>query len=131
MDGKHVTFHGPLFDGRAGRAVDDFVREFAEGYGDKVADELQDRFQQVFRHPTGNYARRIRARRTGTGESEVNAGVVPYARWLEGTSIRNTRSRFKGYRSVRVVAGRMQRRAGPAANLEFRARYLRRMNGGI
>jgi hypothetical protein len=130
MIGKHVKVSGPLFDGRAAKAVHDFCVEFAEGYADDVNAELQRQFSRVFKNPTGRYEARVRARRVGTGVSEVKGNVTPYGAWLEGTSPRNQKSSFKGYGSFKVVAPKMDRRAKAVANAEFRARYLRRINGG-
>lgn len=131
MDGKHVKTSGPMFDGRADRAVQDFVRDFAERYADDVSREVQNRFLQSFKKPTGRYESRIRGRRVGVGRSEVDGAVVPYAAWLEGTSPRNRRSRFKGYGSFRLTAQKMDRKAQTVANAEFRMKYLRRLNGGL
>ena len=128
MIGKHVTVSGPLFDGRAAKAVSDFVREFAEGYAEDVDTELQRHFSRVFKNSTGRYGARVRARRVRVGVSQVDGNVTPYGRWLEGTSPKNRRSRFKGYHTFRVVAPKMDRRAKRAANAEFKRRYLRRMD---
>ncbi len=128
MDGKRVTTSGPLFDGRAERALRDFIREFAEGYAEDVNQELHNQFDKVFKHPTGKYESQVRSRRLGVGRSGITSDL-PYGAWLEGASQRNRTSSFKGYRSFGIVADRMERRAGAVANAEFRARYLRRMNG--
>lgn len=128
MNSKHIKTSGPMFDGRAERALQDFIREFAEGYANDVHREVQSRFQQVFKNPTGRYESHVRSRRLGVGKSEVNGAGSPYAAWLEGTSPRNQKSSFKGYGSFRIVAQKMERLAEPTANAEFRARYLRRMN---
>ena len=126
---QHVKTSGPLFDGRAQRALNDFIREFAENYADDVNDELQSRFDRVFKNPTGRYAAHVRAGRIGKGRSAVTGGDLPYGPWLEGGSRRNRKSSFKGYHSFRLVARKMRRRAKIVANAEFRRRYLRRMNG--
>lgn len=124
---KPVSFRGPLFDGRAAKAANDFCVKFAEGYADDVNEELKRQFARKFKNPTGRYARRVRARRVGKGVSQVTGNVTPYGAWLEGTSPRNRKSSFKGYGSFRVVAPRMERRAQAVANAEFRMKYLRRM----
>jgi len=130
MLGKHVTTSGPLFDGRAERAVQDFIRDFAEGYADDVNRELQNRFQRNFKNSTGRYESQVRTRRLGRGISGVTSNS-PYGAWLEGASRRNRKSSFKGYRSFGLTAAKMERRAEAVANAEFRARYLRRLNGEL
>jgi hypothetical protein len=129
MQSKHVKTSGPLFDGRAKRALNDFIREFAEGYAHDVNDELQSRFTKKFKNPTGRYQAHVRARRVGVGRSVVNGGDLPYGPWLEGGTRRNQRSTFKGYHSFGLTARKMRRRAKVDANAEFKRRYLRRMNG--
>lgn len=126
MDRNHVSTSGPLFDGRAERAVTDFCDDFAKTYADATNRELHNRFAQVFKHPTGRYESRVRVRRTGTGAAVVSGGG-PYAAWLEGTSRRNQKSSFKGYGSFRLTAEKMERLADAAANAAFGARYLRRL----
>ena len=127
MASKHVTARGPLFDGRAAKAAHDFCVEFAERYADDVNAELQQQFSRVFKNPTGRYESRVRARRVGTGVSEVSGNVTPYGAWLEGTSRRNRTSSFKGYGSFQKVAPKMERKANAVANAEFRMRWLRKM----
>jgi hypothetical protein len=126
-DGKHVKTSGPMFDGRAERALNEFIRDFAEGYAEDVNNELQNRFRQNFKTSTGRYEAQVRTRRLGRGVSGVTSNS-PYGAWLEGASARNRKSSFKGYRSFGLTAVKMERRAGAVANAEFRARYLRRMN---
>jgi len=123
---KHVTTSGPMFDGRAERALNDFIREFAEGYAEDVNQELQNRFRQNFKTSTGRYESQVRTRRLGKGVSGVTSSS-PYGAWLEGASRRNAKSSFKGYRTFGETTAKMERRAGAVANAEFRARYLRRM----
>lgn len=125
--GKHVKTSGPMFDGRAERALQDFIRDFAEGYADDVNAELQNRFRQSFKHSTGRYESQVRTRRLGRGVSGVTSNS-PYGAWLEGASPRNRKSTFKGYRSFGLTAAKMERRAEAVANAEFRMKYLRRMN---
>lgn len=127
MNSKHVKTSGPMFDGRAERALQDFIRDFAEGYAEDVNQELQNRFRQNFKHPTGRYESQVRTRRLGRGQSGVTSNS-PYGAWLEGASARNRKSTFKGYRTFGLTAVKMERRAQAVANAEFRMKYLRRMN---
>jgi hypothetical protein len=127
MDRKYVKTSGPLFDGRAERALNDFIREFAEGYAAAINQELQRQFRSNFKNSTGRYESQVRTRRLGVGKSGVTSNS-PYGAWLEGASRRNRISTFKGYRTFGITSRKMERRAGPVANAAFRARYLRRMN---
>ena len=59
----------------------------------------------------GHYRRNIHARQRGLNAVITDGGVV-YGPWLEGTSSRNSTTRFKGYRSFRRTYQWIQRNAG-------------------
>lgn len=61
------------------------------------------RLGRVLQNPTGRYESKIQTERLSTGW-EVNDGrQIVYGPWLEGTGSRNRTTRFKGYRTFRIV----------------------------
>lgn len=127
MPGPNVTVSGPLFDGRAAKAVRDFCNEFPKKFAEDSVDQLQARFARVFQsHPTGRYESQVRARRLNSRTAAITSDS-PYGPWLEGASPRNLISSFKGYHSFGWIRFRMERTIEPVANVKFRP-YLRRMN---
>lgn len=120
---------GPVFDGRAEQAVDDFVNEAVweitkEGRGD-----LGVRFIKVFREPTGNYESHVEAQHLDN-HGWIHDNMIVYGPWLEGVGSRNFPvTRFRGYRSFRIVAQELQRKAVAIAERHIEP-FLRRMGGG-
>ena len=107
-----VTITGPLFDGRAIRAVDPMmagvVRELT-ARGNEIIDDL---LQASIRQPSSPpfyQARVLHETRANTGVIH-DSGVI-YGPWLEGISSRNRSTRFKGYSSFRRGAQRVQQEA--------------------
>lgn len=74
------------------------------------ADWVDERLNQVLRRQTPYYRLQVAARQTPPGWVITDGGVV-YGPWLEGVSRRNQTTRFKGYRTFRTIAQRMQREA--------------------
>lgn len=126
MVGRNVTVSGPLFDGRAAKAVRDFCNEFPYKFAGDGVDQLQERFALVFENRTGAYESQVRHRRLSSRTSAITSDS-PYGPWLEGKGSRNKISSFKGYHSFGWVRLRMEQTIEPAGNLYFQ-RYLRRMN---
>lgn len=121
-----VDTHGPLFDGRAIEALDAYCREMTEEVARATKNQVSIRLDSVLRNPTPYYETRIRYDGAGT-EYRVNDGpnTFIYGPWLEGTGSRNATTRFKGYRTFRIVAGQMN--AGRAKVVA--ERVLRRFIG--
>lgn len=123
-----VTASGPIFDGRAVKAVDDFLTEAEEVVADEGVNRVRARLGNVLRNPTGAYQSRIttdlaRQDRVVTDQRSVKGP------WLEGTSSRNRTTRFKGYRTFRIVAQDLQGDAARIAEQRALPKFLRRMNG--
>lgn len=124
MGGK-VTASGPLFDGGAEKAVEDFRRAAEEEIGKEGVTMIQTQLDRVLRHPTGYYRSRITTERAGDRVQVTDGGVV-YGPWLEGVGSRNKSTRFKGYRTFRLVAQQLQKKVGPIAERVLPG-YLGRM----
>ena len=101
--GIDVRGSNSMSDGRAERAVHDAVKEINEQIGQSAYDRIRQRLRTVLRNPTGYYESRVRTVNTGSTEVITDGGVI-YGPWLEGTSSRNGRTRFKGYQTFRRVS---------------------------
>jgi hypothetical protein len=111
-----VTTSGPFFDGRTQyaiwRAEDDMEREIAQWGMNKV----HARLRRVLKNPTGYYQSHIQTQRVMDWTEINDGGRIVYGPWLEGVGSRNYPvTRFKGYRTFRLVAQRMNAQAGAFA----------------
>jgi hypothetical protein len=120
-----VTATGPVFDGRAAAAVDDFLTDAEDTLADAGVNRIRQRLGTVLRNPTGYYASRIVTERAGEDRAVTDSRVV-YGPWLEGTSSRNQATRFKGYRTFRLTTQQLQAEAHDIAQRVL-PRYLERM----
>lgn len=93
-----VRFEGPLFDGRAERAMQnaaDDAREDIAEFGEEIA---LARMGMYFRHPTGYYESNVITSRVSSDTSLVHDSGVVYGPWLAGVGSRNAPvTRFAGY----------------------------------
>lgn len=124
-----VDTSGPLFDGRALRAL----REFVDDAPYEIAREGIDIYLSVYRpqvqHPTPYYEYLITRERVEFAESRIwDGGEVPYGPWLESTGSKNYPvTRFRGYHSMEKSTPLVQAAAAPVAEALLRRRYLSRM----
>lgn len=120
---------GPLFDGRAARAMDDFADELEEEAADWAHDHIIGTYHRSFKDPTPKYEYAVRVRKS-RGGAEVwdggQAGPV-YGPWLEGVGSRNATTRFKGYWAFRKATAALDRRIEEMGNALFRRSYRHRM----
>lgn len=119
---------GPLFDGRAVRAVDGFLNEAEERVADQGVNRVQQRLNVVLRNPTGFYESRVVSERAREDWAVTDSGVV-HGPWLEGESSRNQTTRFKGYRTFRTISQELQADAATIAEQQVLPTYVARMNG--
>lgn len=124
MAGDMFTVKGPIFDGTARSAIDQFTDEAARAVADVGADDLRNS-TAVFKNPTGFYRSHVAFQRQGDGY-QVDDGRVIYGPWLEGVSSRNHRTRFRGYSIWRRTTQRLQGKAQGIAE-RILPRYLGRM----
>lgn len=122
-----ITQKGAVFNAATTKAAG---QRMVTSINDMLAQEgvrrVKDRLQQVLQNPTGYYESRIQVDRRSQYRGISDGGVV-YGGWLEGVDSRNKTSRFKGYRTFRIVKQEMNRDkaalAQPAVD-----RYVREMN---
>lgn len=110
-----MSVSGPLFDGRAGAALDRYV----DAVQDRLADEATDRIHALLagslKHPTGYYESHIHTERS-TSDRTVTDTPVVYGPWLEGLGSRNfPKTRFRGYGSFRKATQDLDAQAGGIA----------------
>lgn len=117
---------GPLFDGRAQQAVDDFIDAAEEDIAQLGFDMVRQELGSVLQNPTGYYESRVQVDLAGE-ELKIDDGGVVYGPWLEGTGSRNGRSRFKGYATFRRVAQKLQEKAVTVAD-NLLPKYIDRMS---
>ena len=126
----HVDLSGPLFDGRAIRALREYVDEAPyEIAGEGVRIWLSVYRPQV-QHPTPYYEYLVHRERVEYAESHVwDGGKVKYGPWLESTGSRNYPvTTFRGYKSMEKSTPLLQAQAAPVAEALLRRRFLPRMN---
>lgn len=121
------TSTGPLFDGRAAKAVTEFLDEAAREVAQEGVNEVQARLGQVLQNPTGHYRSRV-VTDQAQGDWGISDGDVIYGPWLEGVSSRNDTTRFKGYSVFRKTQQWLDGRAGNIAQGKL-GRFLPRMGG--
>ncbi|PZT70199.1 hypothetical protein DN402_31770 [Streptomyces sp. SW4] len=124
-----IDFDGPLFDGRAERAMQaaaDDAREDIAEYAETHALTLMG---FAFRHPTGYYESRVTTTRVSGEVSLVHDQGVIYGPWLEGVGSRNSPvTRFPGYWHWKRTKGAVAAR-GPQIAEQAVRRHLPEMGG--
>jgi hypothetical protein len=105
-DDFDVSYHGPVFDGRAQEMTDRAVRDMEHHLASVGADYVRAELERVLRKETPYYRLQV----TSTeypGRTVINDGGVIYGPWLEGTGSRNRTTRFKGYATFRRMAAKL------------------------
>lgn len=125
MDVK-VHISGPIFDGRAVLAVEDFLDEAVWEVGEQGWREVHEQLERNLRNPTGYYQSHITVERQGEGVIVHDKDVI-YSFWLEGIAEkRDRRAQFPGYHSFALAAVELERQVGPLAERALPP-YLARM----
>ena len=110
-----VTVHpsGPIFEGRAPAIIDDFMRKATLRLAETARDWIRidaEGMDRSGRGGTGRAAAGVQLENRGL-DHVVSGGIREgeYAwPWLEGTSKRNTSTRFKGYHTFRNAKNRLE-----------------------
>jgi hypothetical protein len=119
-----VEGRGPLFDGRADAALQDWARATTKA----IADEGVTMLRAVPMNKTGRARGGFQAnlhvlQRGGNGtEAQIPAPMirgVTWGPWLEGTSQRNDSTRFKGYHLFRQTRQALQKLAPEIGQAEL------------
>lgn len=125
--GVRITMHGPLFDGRAQKALRDYVDDVEAQVADEGVDLVKKYLHEFLENPTGRYESTIHAASYGSYYEVTDGGKVVYGPWLAGTGSRNfPRTRFRGYKHWLLAWMELDKKAGRMAERIFQP-YLRRM----
>ena len=120
-----VTLTGPLFSGAAQSVLKDIGHQAQVEVGNAALERVQYFLDRQIRHPTPYYETQIIQQTQGQFEVVHDRGIV-YGPWLEGTSSRNSSTRFKGYASFRKATQDVEQLA-PAIVSRVIARNLGRL----
>jgi hypothetical protein len=127
MSNVDIHASGPLFDGRAQRAVQDFREEARDDiaqFGEEVALTLMG---AAFKHPSGYYESQVKTTVVTPESARVDDGGVVYGPWLAGVGSRNYPvTRFKGYDHWRKAKQAVQDRGRQIAERTL-SRHIGRM----
>jgi hypothetical protein len=126
-DSIEIRMTGPLFDGRAERAIQDFceaARDDIAEFGEQVA--LAE-MGAVFKHPSGYYESQVKTTVVTPEIARVDDSGVVYGPWLAGVGSRNFPvTRFKGYDHWRKAKQAVQDRGHQIAEQTLN-RHIGRM----
>ena len=127
-----IDYSGPIFTGQSEELIERFVKNAEKDIAEHGVDMIQNQYAKVFRYkyPSKHkgQARAAVRNRMVNGHHQLQAGNIVYGAWLEGTGSRNSRTRFKGYRTFRLVGQQLQDRAVRMAEVILQP-YLRKLNG--
>ncbi|MFJ3923014.1 hypothetical protein [Streptomyces sp. NPDC090022] len=122
-----IRISGPLFDGRAARAIGEYCDDAREQIAEFGEEHVLLLMGTSFRHPTGYYESHVMTERASSDVSRVHDQGVVYGPWLEGVGTRNrARPGFPGYQHWRRTKDLLALRA-PAMAERILQPYLRRM----
>jgi hypothetical protein len=120
---------GPIFDVAASkRAAKRMIVDVNDAIAVHGVKLVRAHLKRVLQNPTGYYESRIAVERR-----EIHRGVwdqrVAYGGWLEGVDSRNRTTRFKGYRTFRIVKQQLDNESRRIAQ-PIVDRFVTQMNGG-
>jgi hypothetical protein len=125
---RNYTASGPLFNGDAARAVDEWLDATKRELADMGVRKLDAVEMDKSGRGTGHYQSMITTRLITDNDLLITDPVV-YGPWLEGTSKRNSSTRFKGYHLWRRTRLFLHREFRGIAQKKLDETYLRRMGG--
>lgn len=124
-----ITFEGPLFDGRAERAIEDACDEARDNLADFAEERVLLGTAMNFKTRTPYYETRITTTRVSSEVSQVDDQGVIYGPWLEGVGSRNrARPGFPGYHFWRAAKQAVVARGPQIADIAIQ-RHLPEMGG--
>lgn len=122
-----VEQKGAIFNSAATKAAGQrMVTRINDVLAQEGVRRVQDRLDVVLQNPTGFYRSRIQVDRRSQYRGISDGGVV-YGGWLEGVDSRNKTTRFKGYRTFRIVGQSLARDKEELA-APIVQQYIREMN---
>jgi hypothetical protein len=119
-----VTISGPLFDGRAAEAVDEWLTKTKAELGEQAYAIVRSKADRMNRSGRGGTGQAAGGVRIAYADAVVVSGGIHEGEfswpWLEGTSKRNQSTPFRGYHAFRLASRIVAKRARKTAqaNLE-------------
>lgn len=99
-----IEFRGPLFDGRAERAIEDACDDARDDIAAYAEERVLLGTSMNFKTRTPYYETRVTTTRVSSEVSQVDDQGVIYGPWLEGVGSRNSqRPGFPGYHFWRAA----------------------------
>lgn len=124
-----IDFEGPLFDGRAARAMGEACDDARDDVSAYAEERVLVGTSGSFKTRTPYYETRITTTRLSSDVDLVHDQGVVYGPWLEGVGSRNAPvTRFAGYGHWRAAKQAVLRRGPQIAELAVR-RHLPEMGG--
>lgn len=121
-----MELSGPMFDGRASTAVDDYLQAALDEVAAQGYANVMTNLNASIRNPTPYYETQVTVDRATTDRVVHDRGVI-YGPWLEGVGSRNYPvTSFPGYASFRRATAELERQAKPLCEQVLRD-YLPRM----
>jgi hypothetical protein len=112
---------GPMFDGRAMRALNAYVDHLERRLAEEGLNTLRGEMRRVFRNPTGYYESRCKIE----GGNTITDSRVVYGPWLAGIGSRNFPvTKFKGHDHWTITRDKLN-----ARKVGIGERLLRRYTG--
>ena len=121
---------GPLANGEAERAIQDWAHNTAQRLGDEGVEALQAFPMDKTGRAHGGFQENLHNITAGP-EAKIPGPMirgVTWAPWLEGTSTRNSSTSFKGYHLFRKTRTDLQQRA-PQVGQEELDKIMPRLGG--
>lgn len=126
-DTVYVRMTGPILEGQAPAIVEAMTVSTVAEIADYAKFEVLMQLHQVLQHPTGYYESQITDQTLSPTMHRIHDNNVIYGPWLEGIGSRNyPATRFKGYRTFRIVRARMS-----AKSRQIVADHLARLVGEL
>lgn len=100
---------GPIFQNPTAR-IATFMDRADKAVAEEGVNMVLAQLERVLRNPTGYYESQIQTERVRDHWEVNDTRRVVYGPWLEGTGSRNAVTRFKGYRTFRIVQQDLNRR---------------------
>lgn len=122
----NIVVSGPLFDGRALAAVDDYLEAAKDEVASQGYANVMTNLNASIQEPTPYYETQVTVDRAASDRVVHDRDVI-YGPWLEGVGSRNYPvTSFKGYHSFRRAAQELEKQALPLAE-HVLPPYLKRM----
>jgi hypothetical protein len=104
-----ISIKGPVFQNPTAK-IARFMLQAEKVVAEEGVNMVLNRLSQVLRNPTGYYESKIQTDLVNEHWEVNDTRRVLYGPWLEGTGSRNAITRFKGYRTFRIVKQDLDRK---------------------